>query len=67
MDVIDIIDDIDNTTLCNCTDNNNMIIEISPILFIAIMLIPCLLSILCLIIIPIYTIVKNLLNKNIQY
>ena len=67
MNVIDISDDVDNMTLCNCTENDNILIEISPILFIIITLIPCLLSILCLIIIPIYTIVKNLLNKNIQY
>ena len=60
MNITDITDDIEN----NCTDyNNNMVLEISPILIIMITIVPCSLSFLCLISISIYTLVKNLLNK----
>ena len=62
MNVTNITDD--NMPLCNCTDDdNNMIIEISPILIIILTIVPCGLSFLCLISISIYTLVKNLLNK----
>ena len=37
----------DNTSSCNCTsDDNDMILEISP-LFLIISIIPCALSIIC--------------------
>ena len=60
MSIINITDDIDDMSLCNSTDNNNnMVLEISPLLIIMITIVPCSLSFLCLISISIYTLVKN--------
>ena len=44
MSIINITDDNDN---CNCTENDNTIIEMSPLFIIIISIIPCFLSILC--------------------
>ena len=45
MNITEIIDD--NMSLCNCTDDDNdMVLEISP-LFLIIAKIPCFLSIIC--------------------
>ena len=44
MNIIGITDDND---ICNCTENDNMIIEISPFIVIIISIIPCFLSIIC--------------------
>ena len=43
MNIINITDD---NVICNCTENDNMIIEISPLIII-ISIIPCFLSIKC--------------------
>ena len=58
----DNITDSDNMTLCNCTnnDNNDTNIEIViPLLTI----IPCGMSLICLISIMVYTLVKPLIKK----
>ena len=53
-------DDIENITLCNCTDNENSNIEIViPLLTI----IPCGMSLICLISLMVYTLIKPLFNK----
>ena len=60
MYVTNITDDFDNTTLCNCTDNEyNIDIFIPALLF----TIPCGLSILSLISLMEYTLVKPLINS----
>ena len=60
MDIINITDDNDIMTLCNCTDNENNIDIIIPALLFTI---PCGLSFLCLISLMVYTLVKPLINK----
>ena len=66
MDIINITD-VDNITdsdmtLCNCTnkDNNNTNIEIVIPL---IKIIPCGMSLICLISLMVYTLIKPLFNK----
>ena len=44
MDITNITDDND---ICNCSGNDNMIIEISHFIIIIISIIPCFLSIIC--------------------
>ena len=44
MNIISITDDND---ICSCTENDNTIIEISPLFIIIISIIPCFLSIIC--------------------
>ena len=63
MNITDIVDD--NSSLCNCTDddNNNMILEISPILIIIVSIIPCFISILCMITVMLYTTIKTFFKK----
>ena len=47
MNIINITEDNDNMSLCNCTnDDNNMMIEIAPLYIIIISIIPCALSII---------------------
>ena len=61
MNITEITDDI--LSLCNCTnDNNDNILEISPV-FLIISIIPCALSFLCLISFMVYTLIKPLINK----
>ena len=57
MYVTNITDDNDNMTLCNCTDNenNNNIEIIIPL----ITLVPCGMSLICLISFMVYTITKT--------
>ena len=43
MNIINITVDND---ICNCTENNNMIIEISPFIIIILLIIPCFSSII---------------------
>ena len=46
MNITEVIDE--NISLCNCTDNNNdLILEISPLTIFIISIIPCLLSLFC--------------------
>ena len=60
MYVINITDDNDNMTLCNCTDNeNNIDIMIPSLLFTK----PCGLSFLSLISFMVYTLVKPIIYK----
>ena len=58
----DDITDSDNMTLCNCTnnDNNNTNIEIVLPL---ITIIPCAMSLICLVSLMVYTLIKSLFNK----
>ena len=49
-----------NTTTCNCTDNENDIDIIIPALLFTI---PCGLSLLCLICLMAYTLIKPLIRK----
>ena len=61
MYVTNITDDIENMTLCNCTDNeNNKNIEIIIPL---ITIVPCGMSLICLISLMVYTLVKPLIKK----
>ena len=60
MYITNVTDDYDNSTLCNCTNNeNNLDIIILALLF----TIPCGLSFLCLISLMVYTLIKPLFNK----
>ena len=62
MNIINITDD-DNISLCNCTDNdNNITLEISPLLTL-ITIVPCGMSLVCLISFMAYTIVKTFFKK----
>ena len=61
MYVTNITDDNDNITLCICTNNeNNKNIEIVIPL---ILIIPCGMSLICLISLMVYTLIKPLFNK----
>ena len=60
MDIINFTGDNDKMTLCNCTDNENNIDIIKPVLLFKI---PCGLSFLCLISLMVYTLVKPFINK----
>ena len=67
MDIINVTDldnitDYDNTMVCNCTnnDNNDTNIEIAIPLS---TIIPCGMSLICLISLMVYTLVKPLINK----
>ena len=61
MYVTNITDDNDNITLCNCTNNeNDSNIEIVIPL---ITIIPCGMSLICLISLMVYTLIKPLFNK----
>ena len=60
MYVTNITDDNDNITLCNCTNNENNNIEIVIPL---ITIIPCGMSLICLISLMVYTLIKPLFNK----
>ena len=51
--------DYDNMTLTNCTNNENNIQIIVPLFTI----IPCGMSLICLISLMVYTLIKPLLNK----
>ena len=57
--VTDIIDDYNNTLTSNCTDNDNNIEIVIPLITI----IPCGLSLVCLISFMGYTVIKPLFNK----
>ena len=61
MYVTNITDDNENMTLCNCTDNenNNNIEIIKPLITI----VPCGMSLICLISLMVYTLVKHLINR----
>ena len=60
MYVTNITDDNDNTTLCNCTNNENDIDIIIPaMLFIT----PCGISFVCLLSLMVYTLIKPLKRK----
>ena len=56
------VTEYDNMTLCNCTtnDNNNTNIEIVIPL---ITIIPCAVSLICLVSLMVYTLIKPLFNK----
>ena len=61
MYVTNITDDKDNITLCNCpnNENNNNIEIVIPLITI----IPCGMSLICLISLMVYTLIKRLFNK----
>ena len=62
MYITNVTDDYDNITLCNCTNNDNNdtnIVIIKPLITI----IPCAMSIICLISLAVYTLIKPLFNK----
>ena len=61
MYIVNITDDYDNMTLCNCTNTENNIDIIIPALLFTI---PCGLSFLCLMSLMVYTLIKPLFNKN---
>ena len=53
----------DNMLICNCTDDENSLIEISPLFIIIISIIPCALSLICCISFLSYGFIKVLINK----
>ena len=53
------VTDYDNLTLCNCTNNDNNIEIIIPLFTI----IPCGMSLICLLSLMVYTLIKPLLSK----
>ena len=54
----------DNMPICNCTnDDNDMILEISPLFIIIISIIPYALSIICCLSFLSYGFIKTLMNK----
>ena len=55
MNILNITDDND---ICNCTENDNTLIEISPLIIILISIIPCFLSIICCVSFMIYSFIK---------
>ena len=55
------VTDYDNLTLCNCTDSDNN--ENIEIVIPLITIIPCGMSLICLISLMVYTLIKPLLNK----
>ena len=55
MNITEITDDND---VCNCTDEKNAVIEISPLIIIIISIIPCFLSIICCLSFIIYSFIK---------
>ena len=57
--ITDTIDDYNNTLTSNCTDNDNNIEIVIPLITI----IPCGLSLVCLISFMVYTLIKPLFNK----
>ena len=59
MYITNITDDYDNITSSNCTNNDNKIEIIIPLITI----IPCGMSLLCLISIMVYTLIKPLFKK----
>ena len=59
MNIINITDDENN--ICNCTENNDMILDIVPYIVI-ISIIPCFLSIICCISFMIYSFIKLIKN-----
>ena len=65
MNITNITDlDIDNTTetIINNEDNNDIVIEITPLATL-ITIIPCGLSLICLMFFMVYSLVKPLFNK----
>ena len=62
MNVTEIIDDNNNMSICNCTEENSLI-EISPLFIIIISIIPCALLIICCISFLSYGFIKVLINK----
>ena len=60
MNITEVVDE--NISLCNCTNQDDYIIEISP-LFLLISSIPCVLSIICCISLLSYNFIKVLINK----
>ena len=65
MCITNITDEIDILTLCNCTDNEkNLNIErILPLITI----IPCGMSLICLISLMVYTLIKPFFNNKIKH
>ena len=67
MDIINVTDynnitDSDNMTLCNCTNNDNNETNIDIVIPL-ITIIPCGMSLICLISLMVYTLIKPLINK----
>ena len=58
----DKITDSDNMTLCNCTNNDKNDTKIE-IVIPSLTIIPCGMSLICLISLMVYTLVKPLVNK----
>ena len=59
MFITNITDDYDNISSCKCTNNDNNIEIVIPLITI----IPCGLSLICLISIMVYTLIKPLFNN----
>ena len=57
--ITDTIDDYNSTLTSNCTDNDNNIEIVIPLVTI----IPCGLSLVCLIYFMVYTLINSLFNK----
>ena len=62
MNITEIVDD--SIPICNCTnDDNNNMIEISPLYLLIVTLIPCALSIICCLSFLSCSFIKVLINK----
>ena len=63
MDIINVTDydniSSTNISLCNCTNNDNNIEIVIPLITI----VPCLMSLICLLSLMVYTLIKHLFNK----
>ena len=62
MYVTNITDVNDNITLCNCTSNDNNDTNIEIVIPL-ITIVPCGMSLICLISLMVYTLIKPLINK----
>ena len=59
LNITDTIDDYNNTLTSNCTDNDNNIEIVIPLITI----IPCGMSLICLLSLMVYTLIKPLIRK----
>ena len=58
----DNITDSDTMILCNCTNNDNNETNIEMVIPL-ITIIPCVMSLICLLFLMVYTLIKHLFNK----
>ena len=62
----DNITDSDNMVLCNCTNNDNNDTNIEIVIPL-ITILPCVISLICLLSLMVYTLIKPLFKKKLHY